>query len=139
MAGYSARTIIEKLGIRPDTVVVLRRGPAGYPGMLGPLPPGARIVTRLPTRARFVHLFARSRRDLEQEVPRAARALADDGMLWVSWPKRGAGLPTDLTEDAIRAAALPQGLVDVKVCAVDAVWSGLKLVRRKELRGAARR
>ncbi len=135
MAGYSSRTLVEKLGIGPGTRVVLLGGPPGYAALLGRLPPGARIVTRLPARARFVHLFARLRIELAAALPRADRALADDGTLWVSWPKKASGLPTDLTEDAVRGAALPLGLVDVKVCAVDEVWSGLKLVRRKELRG----
>ena len=135
MPGYSSRSLVQKLGIAPETTVVLLGGPPGYAALLGSLPPGAAIVTRLPRAARFIHLFARLRIELEAALPRAARALADDGMLWVSWPKQAARLPTDLTEDAVRAAALPLGLVDVKVCAVDEVWSGLKLVRRKALRG----
>ena len=135
MAGYSPRSLVEKLGIRAGTEVVLQGGPPGYAGLLGPLPAGARIVTRLPAAARFIHQFSRLRVELEAALPRAARALADDGMLWVSWPKRAARLPTDLTEDVVRELALPLGLVDVKVCAVDEVWSGLKLVRRKERRG----
>jgi hypothetical protein len=136
VAGYSARSLVQKLGIGPATTIVLLGGPPGYAGLLGPLPVGASIVTRLPRTARFVHLFARLRIELDSALPRAARALADDGMLWVSWPKQAARLPTDLTEDAVRAVALPLGLVDVKVCAVDEVWSGLKLVRRRELRGS---
>lgn len=135
MAGYSSRTLVEKLGIGPGTTIVLLGGPPGYGALLGALPPGARIVTRLPREARFIHQFARLEVELAAALPRAAEALADDGMLWVSWPKRAAGLGTDLTEGVVRDAALPLGLVDVKVCAVDAVWSGLKLVRRRELRG----
>jgi hypothetical protein len=135
VAGYSARSLVQKLGVGPETTVVLLGGPPGYAALLGALPPGATIATRLPRTARFIHLFARLRIELEAALPRAARALADDGMLWVSWPKQAARLPTDLTEDGVRAVALPLGLVDVKVCAVDEVWSGLKLVRRKELRG----
>ena len=135
MAGYSARSLVEKLGIGPETTVVLLGGPPGYAAMLGTLPPGARIVTRLPDSARFIHLFGRLRVELEAALPRAAGALADDGMLWVSWPKKAARLNSDVTEDTIRALALPLGLVDVKVCAVNDVWSGLRLVRRKALRG----
>jgi hypothetical protein len=139
VAGYSARSLVEKLGIGPETTVVLLGGPPGYAAMLGTLPPGARIVTRLPGSARFIHLFGRLRVELEAALPRAAGALADDGMLWVSWPKKAARLNSDLTEDTIRALALPLGLVDVKVCAVNEVWSGLRLVRRKALRGRAAR
>ena len=135
MAGYSSRSLVDKLGIGPKTTVVLLGGPPGYAALLGPLPAGATIVTRLPRTARFVHLFARLRIELDAALPRAARALADDGMLWVSWPKKAARLSTDLTEDAVRAVGLPLGLVDVKVCAVDEVWSGLRFVRRKALRG----
>ena len=137
-AGYSGRPLVDKLGIAPGTTVVLLGGPPAYAALLGALPEGARIVTRLPATARFIHQFARLRVELDAAVPRAARALADDGMLWVSWPKRASNLPTDITEDVVRAVALPLGLVDVKVCAVDEVWSGLKLVRRKALRSAVR-
>jgi hypothetical protein len=139
VAGYSSRSLVQKLGVGEGTTVVLLGGPPAYPALLGPLPLGAAIVTRLPRAARFIHLFARLRVELEAALPRAARALSDDGMLWVSWPKKAARLPTDLTEDAIRGLALPLGLVDVKVCAVDEVWSGLKLVRRKALRGTLQR
>ena len=135
MAGYSGRSLADKLGIGPATTIVLLGGPPAYRELLGALPEGARIVTRLPAAPRFIHQFARLRVELEAALPRASRALADDGMLWVSWPKRAARVSTDITEDVVRAVALPLGLVDVKVCAVDAVWSGLKLVRRKELRG----
>ena len=133
-AGYSGRALADKLGVRRDTTVVLLGGPPGYALILGALPEGARIVTRLPAAARFIHQFARLRVELEAGLRRAARALTDDGILWVSWPKRASKLRTDITEDVVRAVALPLGLVDVKVCAVDDVWSALKLVRRRELR-----
>jgi hypothetical protein len=136
MAGYSGRALVDKLGVKPDTTVVLLGGPPAYADLLGELPAGARIVTRLPARARFIHQFALLRIELEAALPRAAAALEDDGMLWVSWPKRASKLPTDITEDVVRAVALPLGLVDVKVCAVDEVWSGLKLVRRRENRAS---
>jgi hypothetical protein len=136
VAGYSSRSLIDKLGIKPETTVVLLGGPAGYAEMLGSLPDGARITTRLPRSAAFVHQFARLRAELEAALPRASDALVPDGVLWVSWPKKAAKVPTDITEDTVRDVALPLGLVDVKVCAVDDVWSGLKLVRRKHLRPA---
>ncbi len=135
MAGYSSRSLVEKLGIKAGTAVILVGGPPGYTRLLGELPPGATIKTRLPAAARFIHQFARLQIELEAAFPRAAKALIDDGTLWVSWPKKSSRFPTDLTEDIVRALGLPLGLVDVKVCAVDEVWSGLKFVRRKELRG----
>jgi hypothetical protein len=136
LAGYSSRSVVEKLGITPGTDVILLGGPPGYAAIVGELPSGAVIKTRLPAGgARFIHQFARLRIELEAAFPRAAKALAEDGTLWVSWPKKSAKLGTDLTEDVVRAIGLPLGLVDVKVCAVDEVWSGLKFVRRKELRG----
>jgi hypothetical protein len=135
MAGYSTRSLPDKLGIKPGTTIVLLGGPPDYAKLVSPLPAGASIGARLSSGAKFIHQFVRLRAELEAALPRADKALADDGMLWVSWPKKAARLPTDLTEDVIRAVALPLGLVDVKVCAVDEIWSGLKLVRRKERRG----
>ena len=85
--------------------------------------------------APFIHQFARRKADLTEMFPRLARALADGGMLWISWPKKTSKVATDLTEDIVRGLGLPLGLVDVKVCAVDETWSGLKFVRRKALRG----
>jgi hypothetical protein len=78
----------------------------------------------------FIHRFARRRNELATDFPRLAQALADEGTLWISWPKQGSGVDTDLDENVIRQIGLAQGLVDVKVCAVDEVWSGLKFVRR---------
>jgi hypothetical protein len=135
MPGYSTRSLPDKLGIKPGATVILLGGPPGYAKLVSPLPAGASIVTQLSPGAKFIHQFARLRIELEAEIPRADRALADDGVLWVSWPKKAARLGTDVTEDVVREVALPLGLVDVKVCAVDEIWSGLKLVRRKERRG----
>jgi hypothetical protein len=127
--------LVEKLGIKPGTPVVLLSEPPGFPATLGPLPAGASIRTRLSPGAPFIHQFARRQADLRATFPRLARALADDGMLWISWPKKTSKVATDLTEDVVRGLGLPLGLVDVKVCAVDETWSGLKFVRRKALRG----
>ena len=82
----------------------------------------------------LLHLFVSKRRDLERELASGMKQIERDGMIWVSWPKKSSGVPSEVTEDTIREVALPMGLVDVKVCAVDATWSGLKLVIRKELR-----
>ena len=102
---------------------------------MGPLPDGARIVTRAPKDgAPLVHLFVKSLEDLKADLPKARAAMTIDGMIWVSWYKQAAKIPTDVTEGTIRKLALKGNLVDVKVCAVDAQWSGLKLVVRKALR-----
>ena len=130
MAGYSARSLTEKLGIRPGTRVIALGAPAEYPSLLAPLPRDVTVQKRLSSPARFVHRFARTRKELAAEFPRLAVALDDDGSLWISWPKGSSGVETDLTENVVRELGLPLGLVDVKVCAVDQNWSGLKFVRR---------
>jgi hypothetical protein len=133
-AGYSGRALAAKLGIRPGERVVAIGAPPHYRELLEPLPEGVTFRSRPGRAERFIHRFSAGRSELAHAVPRLAASLADDGILWISWPKRASGVPTDLTEDRIREIALPRGLVDVKVCAVDEVWSGLKLVRRRELR-----
>jgi hypothetical protein len=134
MAGYSTRPLAEKLGIKPATRVVALSAPSTYASLLGPLPAGCSLRSRLPAVSTFIHKFARARRDLIAAFPRLSQALTDNGTLWISWPKRGAGVETDLTENIVRELGLKEGLVDVKVCAVDEVWSGLKFVRRVENR-----
>jgi hypothetical protein len=130
MAGYSPRSLVDKLGIKPGTRIALLNAPRGYRAVLGKLPAGVIVATAARGSFPFIHFFTRSRTALEAKFPGLVRALAPAGALWVSWPKQAAGVPTDLTEDVVRAVALAGGLVDVKVCAVDDVWSGLKLVRR---------
>ena len=137
MAGYSGTPLPQKLGIKPGASLVVINGPKNYRKLLGKLPQGARLIDRLTTRPDFVHLFAARRTQLQRELKFLRRRLSDTGTLWVSWPKKSAGLPTDVTEDTIRQAALPLGLVDTKVCAVDEIWSGLKLMVRKENRKRA--
>ena len=130
MAGYSQRSLADKLGIKPGAVVTALSPPPAYVKLLAPVPADVTFVSRLGKRARFIHCFVTRRAELERELPALARALADDGMAWISWPKKAAKVETDLTEDVVRALGLRVGLVDVKVCAVDEVWSGLKFVRR---------
>lgn len=130
MAGYSGRALVDKLGIKPGARIALLNAPRGYRTSLGKLPPGVTVATGLRRSLPFIQFFTRSRTALEAKFAGLVRALASDGALWISWPKRASGVPTDLTEDVVRAVALAGGLVDVKVCAVDEVWSGLKLVRR---------
>lgn len=127
--------MVKKLGIKPGMKVRLANAPAGYTRTLGKLPDGIVEPSRPgPASLDFIQFFTTSRRELEQALPAMLKSLAADGMLWVSWPKKASKVPTDMTEDVVRAVALPRGLVDVKVCAVDEVWSGLKLVRRLENR-----
>jgi len=130
VAGYSGKPLVAKLGIKPDTRIAILRAPKGYDRVLGKLPPR---VTRRPSIVGpldFVQFFTNEKRELERRFAALARSLAPAGMLWISWPKQASGVATDLTEDMIRAIGLAHGLVDVKVAAVDEVWSGLKFVRR---------
>jgi hypothetical protein len=133
-AGYSGTPLVKKLGIGEGTHVVTVDAPRSYAALLGTLPPGARVVKRTSGAPAFVHVFATSLAELRAHLTRLRKMIVPDGVVWVSWPKKASGVATDITEDRIRAVALPMGLVDVKVCAVDDTWSGLKLVIRKELR-----
>jgi len=130
VAGYSKRSLVAKLGIKAGTTRAILNPPRGYERTLGRLPPAATGRRRATGSLDFIQFFATGRRELERRFSHLKRALAPAGALWISWPKRASGVPTDLTEDVIRGIALAHGLVDVKVCAVDDVWSGLKLVRR---------
>ena len=134
-AGYSGTPLAKKLGIREGERVVTIGQPADYATLVSPLPDGAEIVSEMSRVVPFVHLFTTKRADLAKHLRRLRDRITPDGTVWVSWPKRASGVETDITEDTIRAEALPLGFVDVKVCAVDATWSGLKLVVRRELRG----
>ena len=134
-AGYSGTPLAKKLGLKPGDLVGLLEAPAGFRKLLEPLPDGVRFVTRFDKGAQVVHVFATRKAELAKVLAHCRKSLAPDAATWVSWPKKAAKMDTDITEDVIRAIALPLGLVDIKVCAVDETWSGLKLVLRKELRG----
>ena len=134
VAGYSGTPLAQKLGIKSGATVIALEAPSNYRKLLRGLPPGVNFTGRVTAGCNFVHLFASQRRELEKQLPRLRKKLADAGTLWVSWPKKSAGVATDITEDVIRAVALPLGFVDVKVCTVDETWSGLKLMVRKENR-----
>ncbi|CAA9232885.1 MAG: FIG00635973: hypothetical protein [uncultured Chthoniobacterales bacterium] len=125
---------MRKLGIQPAERIVAINAPAHYAQLLGGLPDGVSISSRVAPKARFVHLFVNKRADLAKRLEMLRGKLDDAGVLWVSWPKKSSGVATDVTEDTIRALALPMGFVDVKVCAVDETWSGLKLMIRRENR-----
>ncbi|CAD5374122.1 conserved hypothetical protein [Rubrivivax sp. A210] len=133
-AGYSGTPLARKLGIKAAMRVVLRHAPAGYADWLAPLPQGVEFGSRASATTQLVHLFVERRALLAEELTGLRRTLPVDAAVWVSWPKKASKVPTDITEDTIRELALPLGLVDIKVCAVTEVWSGLKLVLRKELR-----
>ena len=127
LAGYSGTPLVKKLGIKPETTVALLGAPPGFRRELVDLPASVRLVTRAP--ADLVIWFVTSRKDLEAGVAAARRQMTSG--LWVAWPKKASGVVTDVTEDVVRAAGLANGLVDYKVCAVNAIWSGLKFARRK--------
>jgi len=134
MPGYSGTPLVKKLGIKPGFRIKTRNAPAQYATWLRPLPDDVVISSRLRSDVDMWHLFTSKRRELEQQLKLAQNQIRQDGMIWVSWPKKSSGLPSEVTEDTIREVALPRGLVDIKVCAVDETWSGLKLVIRKEKR-----
>jgi len=139
MAGYSATPLAQKLGIKPATAVIVIGGPANYRKLLGQAANNVHFSDRVTNGAAFIHFFTTRRSELEKQLLRLRAKIADTGTLWVSWPKKSAGVRTDVTEDLIRAIALPLGFVDVKVCAVDETWSGLKLMIRRENRKSTAR
>ena len=135
MAGYSGTPLPKKLGIKDGHTVATVSEPEGFVTALGALPPGVRIVHDLRGHREVVVAFFTSRAALEKRLAALTKAIFPDGGLWIAWPKKTSRVPTDITEDVVRAVALPTGLVDNKVCAIDDVWSGLRLVVRVENRG----
>ena len=133
-AGYSGTPLAKKLGIVAGSHVAARHAPADYEDLLEPLPDGVVFDAKVAATTDVVHVFADRRSVLAKELGTLRRSVRSNGTVWVSWPKKSSKVPTDITEDTIRELALPLGFVDVKVCAVSDVWSGLKLVIRKELR-----
>jgi hypothetical protein len=134
MPGYSGTPLATKLGIKAGHRVTLVHAPAEYKSWLEPVPEGVRFERRFDDSTDVVHVFSRDRAELGRLLDGYRRTLKPTGIVWVSWPKKSAKVPTDVVEDTIRELALPLGFVDVKVCAVSDVWSGLKLVVRKNLR-----
>ncbi len=132
--GYSGTPLVRKLGFRPEMSVVLLHAPPNLTDLLAELPKGVKLGRRLTPHADVVMIFVQYARDLSPKVLALKAAVAPDGMVWVAWPKQASKVPTDLTENVIREIVLPTGLVDVKVCAIDETWSGLKVVIRKTLR-----
>jgi len=134
VAGYSGTPLAKKLGIASGSRVLAIGAPPDYADWLAPLPEDVSFVSKLTGDTAIIHLFCDQRADLARELARLRKAIAPAAAVWVSWPKKSAKVPTDITEDTIREVALPLGFVDIKVCAVSEIWSGLKLVIRKELR-----
>ncbi len=132
--GYSGTPLAKKLGIKEDMLVALVSAPDDLETKLAPIPEGVRFRSGLRGKANVALLFVKREADLRRRVPPAGRAIFPAGAFWVAWPKRASKVPTDITEDTIRKVVLPLGLVDVKVCAIDETWSGLKIMWRKENR-----
>ena len=129
-AGYSKKSLVEKLGIREGFAISIIGAPQDYAATLAKLPCGVKQTKKLEGPLDFIQFFCSRRSQLEENFQRLKGALSASGMLWVSWPKGSSGVPTDLTENVVREIGLKNGLVDVKVCAVDEIWSGLKFVYR---------
>ena len=134
-AGYSGTPLAKKLGIKSGHTVAVVNDPGHFEALVAPVPDAVTFRHNARGKADVVVLFTMSQRELERRIEGLGRMIYPDAMVWVCWPKKASKVPTDVTEDVVREIALPWGLVDVKVCAVDETWSGLKLVWRKELRG----
>jgi hypothetical protein len=128
--GYSGTPLVRKLGINPGATVALIRAPDGFDGMLGEMPDGVTIRRRLRGPCDVIVSFHVDRAELGRRLPALRRALAQDGGLWLAWPKRSSGVATDLGDGSVRELGLAAGLVDNKVCAIDETWSGLRFVYR---------
>jgi len=143
VAGYSGTPLAKKLGFKAPLRVVTFNAPTGYSDWLGELPPGVTLVSggnadvapsSLPEPFYAAHVFGTRRRDVEKHLKALRRSLDPVGFVWVSWPKKASKVETDITDDTVREMSLPLGFVDIKVCAVNEVWSALKLVIRKSER-----
>ena len=133
MAGYSGTPLATKLGFKEGFRVGFVNPPRGFQPELGPLPGRVKIsVARLPKPLDLILFFADSQQTLKREFPKLAQKLGKNGMLWIAWPKKASGVATDLSENSVRKIGLDAGLVDVKVCAANDIWSGLKFVYRLE-------
>jgi len=133
-SGYSGTPLAKKLGIKAPLTMLLINPPEAYLMWIGGVPEGVKLVAKAKPPIEAVHLFATEAAYLNAVLSRLRSQLKEDGFVWVSWHKKSSKVPTDITEDVIREIALPLGFVDVKVCAVSEVWSGLKLVIRKSVR-----
>jgi len=137
VSGYSGTPLPKKLGIKPGSVVAFRKAPPEFAAALGELPEGVRVKGRAVAPLDVLVAFFADRSALDARLHALSRTIFPDGGLWIAWPKRSSGVATDLTEDVVRELALELGLVDNKVCAIDATWSGLRLVHRVRDRPSA--
>jgi hypothetical protein len=134
MAGYSGKSVVQKLGLKPGFCIFVDGLSVPYGDIVGALPADVRMAKTAKAPLDAVHLFATAARGLAVKLRRYRQAIAPDGMIWVSWPKKSSGVATDLTDTVVRETGLAAGLVDIKVCAVDDVWSGLKFVIPRDQR-----
>ena len=132
--GYSGTPLAKKLGIKPPMKLLTINAPKEYKSWLGDLPAGVILATKVKQPIEAVHIFTTESAFLDATLSKLRNELKQDGFVWVSWPKKASKVPTDITEDTIREISLPLGFVDIKVCAVSEVWSGLKLVIRSSER-----
>ena len=131
-AGYSGTPLIKKLGIKAGMSVCFVNAPEHYPDLLGALPDDVTVVGSVEADLDFIHFFTKDRAELEAHFAELKAGISYSGLIWISWPKQASKVPTDLNENVVREIGLANGLVDVKVAAIDAVWSGLKFVYRLE-------
>ncbi len=134
MAGYSGKPVAQKLGIKPGFCIFADGAPSAYDKIVGPLPSGASVQAKAKPPLDVVHVFVTQASGLATKLRFYRKVIAPDGMIWVSWPKKSSGVATDLSDIVVRDTALSLGLVDIKVCAIDDVWSGLKFVIPKDQR-----
>ena len=134
MAGYSGKSVVQKLGIKPGFRIFVDGAPSSYDDVIGPLPADVTLASRLKAPLEMAHLFATEAAALRKKLPACRDAIAPDGMIWVSWPKKSSGVASNVSENVVRDTALSLGLVDIKVCAIDDIWSGLKLVIPRDQR-----
>jgi hypothetical protein len=134
VAGHSGKPIVQKLGVKPGFRIFAVAAPAAYEDIVGKLPEGVTMAASAKGPLDMVHVFATEAAGLAATLRGYRAAIEPDGMIWVSWPKRASGIATDLTDVVVRNVALPLGLVDIKVCAIDDVWSGLKFVIPRDQR-----
>lgn len=132
MNGYAGTPLPRKLGVKPGLAITLLGAPEGFEKILGKLPEGVQVRRQARGASHIVMLFAKNRSDLDRRISVAKRCLAEGGGLWIAWRKQSSGVSTDLTQSAVRATGLASGLVDHKICSIDATWSGLRFVRRKK-------
>jgi hypothetical protein len=132
--GYSGTSLAKKLGIKEGFAVAAINAPENFEELLDPIPPRVTINDKAKQNTDLIHFFTNSRDELAKGLAKYKNQIKQDGAIWVSWYKKAAKLPSEITEDVVRDVALPLGLVDIKVCAIDEKWSGLKLVIRRENR-----